>query len=812
MRRPLFLFALAWIMGLVLADRVPPRTFLILLTAILCGGLIVLRRSSKPKVLWGRTALLLLAISAVAYVHLWQQNNEYRAHLERIRRSGIEKEVGVRGRLASAFNSTSGVGWRGVLVDCAVWTGDKWSNPGGKIEVRTGSRKPPEGQSGDTVSLVGDWRHILPASLPGEFDQRAWNQARGVVGSVWAEGGDITVAPPGSISWVEQAIRWRDKWRSALSNWMVNNLSAGEGPLALAVTTGNRSLLPPQFESDLYRSGLLHLTAVSGLNITVALLVLPWCFKLVGVSRRWRGVIGLPLAVALLALVGAQASVVRATLMGMALMVAVYFDRPRETLNLLAAAALAILIPYPTEYKQPGFLLSFCTVLALIFFGPSPARFGPYQYRMEMFLQRRISPAGWTYWGMTWVATSVVAAIWTSVVATLAVAPITATFFHSISWGGILGNIVAVPLSVAVTILGAFAAFGLAFLPGLDTLVAIPLGGATSLLSSVIELTAGIPSGYRRILAPDPVIILGAVSVLVVLGLPAEWRPNRLWNRRTLALGLLAVLAVWSVLPSSPGFRVLFFDVGQGDSSLLRFPEGRNLLIDSGPASGRSEVRGSPLVQALLSVGVRRLDGVVFSHPEADHIGGVEDLLAELEVGAVYASGDVKESETFARLRNRLAASSQMTERMMDGDTIDLSGETSIKVLHPTTEDLLAADGSANERSVVLHIEQDGLNLLFMGDVGEEVELQILERHPGLKCDVLKVAHHGSRFSSHEQFLAATRPQVAVISCGPNSFGHPAPEAVRRIQESGATVYTTLHHGTIDLSWDGETLQVFTAR
>ncbi|MDO8469826.1 MAG: MBL fold metallo-hydrolase [bacterium] len=279
-----------------------------------------------------------------------------------------------------------------------------------------------------------------------------------------------------------------------------------------------------------------------------------------------------------------------------------------------------------------------------------------------------------------------------------------------------------------------------------------------------------------------------------------------------LALALLALdIVVWrGVLASSAETRFLFLDVGQGDSELVEFPAGGGqaggvqLLIDGGPPTG-AVLR--ELGRALAPTD-RYIDLVLMTHPQEDHFGGLIEVLRQYDVGAFLSSGRSRDTDAYRELIRVIEERGIRMVELGAGDRIRTSGGT-VRILSPTP-DLLRSD-DLNDTTLVARVESGGVSALFTGDAGAPVE-RTLVRAGVSPVDILKVGHHGSKFSSSEEFLRALRPAVAVIEVGKNSYGHPTSETLARLRAAGAAIFRTDERGTIEVRLGGLGLQVFTAR
>lgn len=280
------------------------------------------------------------------------------------------------------------------------------------------------------------------------------------------------------------------------------------------------------------------------------------------------------------------------------------------------------------------------------------------------------------------------------------------------------------------------------------------------------------------------------------------------------ALALLALLGPAPAPEGAGALTVHFLDVGQGDAILVRTPAGKNILIDGGPA-GNSRGRdagGRVILPFLRELGIRRLDQVILTHPDLDHLGGLVTVFLPSgpEVGELLEPGILHPTDSYqSLLREALARPSLLYRQPRAGMILDWGEGVKAEVLHPAE---LAAD--TNDSSVVVRLSYGRISFLFAGDISGEVEKRLArERGWRLRSTVLKVAHHGSKHSSSEEFLAQVRPEAAVVSCGKgNPFGHPSPEALERLRKVRAMIYRTDEMGTVTVVTDGQGYRIETER
>jgi competence protein ComEC len=272
---------------------------------------------------------------------------------------------------------------------------------------------------------------------------------------------------------------------------------------------------------------------------------------------------------------------------------------------------------------------------------------------------------------------------------------------------------------------------------------------------------------------------------------------------------ILAVIFIWAVVLSRPDGRlhVIFLDVGQGDAIFIVTPTGRQVLIDGGPSPGQL---ASQLARQL-PFWDRSLDLIVNTHPDADHLAGLVELVARYRVDTVLSSGLKAETALYEAWREQLQAEGLEPLTANDDMVLRLDHQVSADVLHPNPA--LAPIDGANNHSVSLRLHMGQISFLLAGDIEVEVERYLVGQGFPLQSTVLKSPHHGSSTSSSMAFLEAVDPQLVVISVGAdNRFGHPAQPVLERYAERGAPVLRTDELGTIEFITDGHRLWLETGR
>lgn len=593
---------------------------------------------------------------------------------------------------------------------------------------------------------------------------------------------DATVtarASPSGPTGVIQAVR--DRFRDATAS-----LSDQGRGLVPGITIGDDSALPATLLEAMRRTSLGHLTAVSGAHIALVLAA-------VGVlaaraPTRVRSV-ALMLALAgLVALVGPEESVVRAAAMGCAAVAAILRGRPPAALPALATGIVVLLVLNPWLAFSFGFALSASATAALILLAPALGRSA----------ERMAHRAGWHP------PRHLAAVVATPVAAHLACAPIIVLFNPSVSLYGVVANAVAAPAVAPATLLG------------LASVMIAPvwLSGATA-LARLAEVFTGWIAGTALVVSrlpassvPWPEGPLGALALaalhtataVLLLGLVRV----RLPVVGGVALAVAVLIAGESVRRGE--WAVYQCDVGQGSALLVRSGVAAAVMVDVGPAAGRSQ-------DCLAAAGIVQLDLLVLTHPHADHVENLPAVLAATHVEEVLVSPASEPRATVRQLERELAFAGLEARVAIAGER-GSAGSVAWEVLSPAAD---PGTADTNDLSVAVLLRAPGGRVLALGDLHSSGQEHLAEvvASCGAACQSLEVvamAHHGSR-DQDPTLAALLDPAITVISVGAdNTYGHPAPEAITLYEEQGSRVWRTDWHGHLRISLDGETATVVAGR
>ena len=587
-----------------------------------------------------------------------------------------------------------------------------------------------------------------------------------------AQRSDLTVAalrvrgPPGDVTppswWQTAAGGLRDGLRDASAR----ALPPAPAGLLPGLAIGDTRSQLPEVEQDFRTSGLTHLTAVSGANLTLVAGTVLLLLRLARADPRIAAGLAAAALVGFVVLARPSPSVLRAAVMGAVVLLALALGRARSAVPALAAAVLALLLADPALAVDAGFALSVLASAARVLLGPPWAA----------ALRARGTPAG------------VAEALVVPVAAALATAPLIAGLGGQVSLVGVVANLLAAPAVAPATVLGVLAAVVSPVSPDAAQACAWLAGPAARWLVLVADRAAAVPGGTL----PWPEGLTGALLLAgVLLALAALARIPRV---RALLLavlvGLALVLIPTRVVPPGwppPGWAVVACDVGQGDALVLATGvPGRVVVVDAGPEDG-------PTDACLDRLGVQGISLLLVSHLHADHMGGIGGAMRDRPTSGV-AVGPVHDGGwTMRTIAGAAAAARAPVVELVAGRTLTWPA-LRIDVLGPVhpPRSVDADDGTAvNDTSLVLRARTPAGTVLLTGDVELAAQADLLGSGVDLRADVLKIPHHGSRYTS-VAFLNAVRPRAALVSVGAgNTYRHPSPVLMDLLTAAGVRVVRT---------------------
>lgn len=559
-------------------------------------------------------------------------------------------------------------------------------------------------------------------------------------------------------------------------------------PLAKALLLGYKQELHADTKVHFARSGLSHIMAVSGLHVGFIIapfwLLIPFLWR--SKYGKWFGLIGVTiLLVGYAGITGFSASVSRAALMAWFLTYGKLFHKLRNSVNLTAVAAIIILMIQPNQLFDVGFQLSFSAVFIILLVMPHAQMIIPQKYRFGVI-------GG----GLTIMLVSVVVQI--------GIFPILVYYFGEFAVAGPIANTLVLPFLTIVVPVGLLLSIVGPVAINVVQTVATPIG----FMLNWIEFVANsLGSRTGSFISVQQVSVVVFFIWALLIGTIASIRIPRI--RWKMVVGLLCMINLFLIerileKSGANNMVVTFLDVGQGDAIHIKTPGGKHILIDAGRWSPMGNSGERVLLPYFEHKGINELDAVLLSHPHADHIGGMPDLLQQIDIQSIYESDLSYESELYKTMHQYVVEKDISVYQPKAGEIIDIDPAIRIFVIGPEKE--TSGSGNPNNRSLAFKLVYGETSMLFTGDAEEKQEKEIAGRYGNfLKSDLYKIGHHSSNTSSNIDLLEVAMPEISVASLAfRNVFGHPGSDAIKRLTNIGTDLRFTSLTGSIVYESNGK--------
>ncbi|MBR5509505.1 MAG: DNA internalization-related competence protein ComEC/Rec2 [Lachnospiraceae bacterium] len=674
------------------------------------------------------------------------------------------------------------------LKTCQVWN-EEISFEEEKLLVYLA--EPAVYTAGTDLSLSGIIYPIEEPTNPGQFHSKLYYQGKGITCTMYATHTKILGEHPAPI---RQCLL---DLRTQISEVLASVLPEQYSEILRAMILGEKESLDTEIKEFYQNSGISHLLSISGLHISMI------GVTLYRILRRITGsyaLSGIPASLFLCAygwMTGASVSAVRAIVMCMITILADLVGRTYDMLTAVGVAALVLMLTNPLCVCQSGFLLSFGAVTGIALLQPIWTLYCKNMSSRLQSLSVSLSVLTITF-------------------------PMLLRFFYEYPLYSAFLNLLAIPLMSVLMACG--------ILCGLTGLVSIPaariLGIPCCLILKIYEKTGkvsmSLPGSLLATGSPSmwKVVCYYTVLAAALLILYREKKRKKYWRKKSpfipdkkrllICLGMLMLSASVLCVRVYTGVQITMLDVGQGDAVFFRSPSGTTFLYDGG-SSNEKKVGEYRLLPFLQSEGIRTLDYMMISHMDQDHISGLTELiLSSKETGSVRIGHAVlpkltEKDEAYQEMERLLEEAQIPIIYMSTGDRLE-EGEFSLNCLYPQAD---AYSDDRNDLAMVLLMDYQEFQMLLTGDIGAETENKLVSTGLLQDVEVLKVAHHGSRYSTSGEFLKAVCPEVSLISCSAtNRYGHPGAETLQRLEDVDSQIYITKDCGAIQVWTNGKSVQV----
>ncbi|MEI7884265.1 MAG: DNA internalization-related competence protein ComEC/Rec2 [Clostridia bacterium] len=652
-----------------------------------------------------------------------------------------------------------------------VKTEDIFSGKSSKCMIRTQGKDSLSLSYNDQIAIRGKLEPFSGPRNPGEFDYKSYMFSKGIICQMNVEQDNISLIARHEDKF--SLLRMAYDYKISLIDFIYRNINRSEANLFISMFFGEISLIDQAQKDAFANLGIMHILAVSGSNITVFLSILLFLFIIMRIKGIWQlFFISIFLGIYTI-MIGFTPSALRAVLMAIILLLTKYLYLEYDLLASWSLTALILLIWNPLYIYQSGFILSFAVTLGLIIFIPCFNKFMP-------------------------------SAVSVCLAAQLVSIPLSIYYFNKLPLWSFLLNLFFIPALIIVITLGgvvfilyAFTAF--ATIPLLLTIEVILKYSIKLLLTlnqaPIVYITAASPNWF--ILLSYFLLIFFLYRLLSSLEI----------NKKAIIINILLCLLPIAFMLFPPSFQnnleIIFLDVGQGDAIFMKTPKGKIILVDGGGINftGENNKGEKVILPFLARKGIRRIDLVISTHPDSDHLAGLQYLLGAIPVTQLIIPPESYFNGEYDQLEMILPTKTIMQE-VKRNDIIAIDG-VELRVLNPA-QDMY----NDNNNSICLSVSYEKMIMLLTGDIELMAMDNILEQTAIKPVTILKLPHHGSINSFNKIFYENFSPQITVVSVGKNSYGHPANEILEYLKKQGSNVLRTDINGAITITVDKKNIIV----
>ena len=636
-------------------------------------------------------------------------------------------------------------------------------------------------EAGDFVKVDGNVRLPLPATNPRQFDYKKYLSNIGIFTLTYVKPENLHLIqhPKFGESWffIQKLSHFKDRLMSVHKQVLKSPKLEILGGLVF----GDVAVpAPDDVKKDFMNSGLLHVLAASGVNVTITFGIWAFIASRLLIPKRLSIFIGAIIVLVYSVLTGLPPSVVRAALMIEFVLFGKLLNMQADVTSLVALVCAIMLIYDPFVITNIGFQLSFIVTFGLLI--------------CATVLIDKLKPI--PVWVSGIVIVPLVAQIWAT--------PIQLFHFNNFAPYSIFANILIAPLVEILTPLG-FVSSLICIIPLIGTKICMLLDWISipfiALMLKISGFIPNLPYSLEYFATPG-ILSIFIYYALVLTGIfHIKSNFSKKWLNPTLVC--LAVLLCVSLFKDyyyySGKLEMIFFDVGEADSTLIQTPERKYILIDT--ASINNKTNFCPISMSVLpylrSKGINKIDTLILTHPDSDHIGGTISLLENVKTSEIIDNGVESKSKTYRNIEKYIKKHRLFCRHANNGEELNISNQVKMRLIKPPH-----VERSHNEDSLILYIKYKKFSALLMAD-NEADSLQYLKNFVKPPINIIRVGHHGSLKSVDEDFLEFLKPDQAIISVGRNKYSHPRPEALECLKNFNIKIHRTDLNHAAQIDTDG---------
>lgn len=796
---PAFKFALFFICGIIIGSQILiNRIFLLIIITVL---LIVALSFRHNQVISSINIFLIIVACGIFKsnidFHTLDENS-----IANLNDKYFSKEIVLNGKVKD-FPDIDTARIRFVL-DCNKIIDEDTLNVEGLILVSIKKNKYrnlninlPDVNQGDFIQLRGKLAFPFESRNPGEFNYKKYLFLNDIYNTFFVNGFEnvIECSRTNELPFYEKALN--DFKRYAIENIKNNNPGDG-GAFLMGLVAGERSKITQELKTEFVNAGVMHLIAVSGLNVAYVILSVMLILTLFRIPVSFKIFITIIFLILYCIFTGSSASILRASIMGTLVLLYTIIERKREFYNVIGVSLMIILAFNSKQLFDSGFILSYAAVFSMVYIYEKIDRNIIQKLSAKEFRGKKIFQV-------------LIILFATTLAAQIGTIPLGAVYFEKISVISLVANMIAIPLSNISLALG-FLQIAVSFIS--DTLSS-SIAETNNLLLTLqlvfIKFCAGIKFAYFKLYKFDLITVTGYYLILITI--------ITIKNKKEILFrAVICLLIIFSIFVIRFNFNknltITFLDVGQGDCTLIETPNGENIMIDCGPVTGKINYAERNIVPFLGRKGINKLDILILTHLHQDHIGGIFYLLDNIQVDKIIESGQMTNSDIRRKIDSAIISKKIKRVCATGGDIIEIFNDLKLYFLFPDKEltaiqNRIPDDKNLNFTSIVFKLKFKNSEILFSGDIEKTQEEKLINTYDNfLKSDLIKIPHHGSNTSSTIPYLLKLNPDYSVIFCGLfNMYKNPSYLVLNRLKNMNSKVFRTDMDGAAVFESDGETIK-----
>jgi len=598
------------------------------------------------------------------------------------------------------------------------------------------------------------------------------------------------------ISHVNRLIRhsWAN-FRKKCISFFDEAFPTDEGAVLKAFVTGDSSDVSKNIEESFSNSGLSHILAVSGLHVSVFISLVVSLLRLFNISKRKEMIFSVIAAFFFVFFTGASVSALRAGILAVIALVAKLIYRKSDSLTTLSLAAAMLSAFDPLVVYSASFMLSFSATAGILLF---------YNTISDFFskLYKRLDGKSFIFK----VSRNVCDSFAVGLSAQIFTTPLLVYLFSGFSAMSIISTMFVTPF-LPFLLAGGILFIATSFINGT---VSMLFGGFAYMLAKLLLWISDYFGGFSfsKVLFGEitPFLLL-MYGLFILLAMSIFKKHKAFYITAIISLSALSCIGVINKAVNYETAQVSFINVGQGDCALFKAPGGCDVWIDAGgyyQSNGTGEYIIAPY---LLKHGVTDVEYVILSHTHSDHIVGLYGLLDKLKIDNLIIPYGQLDTEDGKEIIKKAKEKGVNVINFTAGDKIIISDKIQFLALSPDENQGKFAE-SIDDLGIVIRLDYGKSSFLFTGDITSDIEKHLIKRYPDkLKADVLKVAHHGSKHSTSQEFIDVVMPKYSYIPVGNNTYGHPTPEVIKTLKNSGSEVYRADIHKDVTFYFDSQKIK-----